>query len=97
MKTLDTEAEILPDGTLRLLSPRPDWLEPGRRRVLLVIDEPAPGASARIAPQATPEMLAQRKQALAELRELGGLRDIVPDPLEWQREIRADRPLPNRG
>ncbi|MBM3888980.1 MAG: type II toxin-antitoxin system prevent-host-death family antitoxin [Verrucomicrobia bacterium] len=50
----------------------------------------------RTPPRATPEMLRARKQALHELRALGGLRDIIADPAAWQREIRQDRPLPGR-
>ena len=34
--------------------------------------------------------------ALKELRKLGGLRHVIPDPVAWQREIRKDRPLPGR-
>ena len=43
-----------------------------------------------------PEMLARRKAAYASLRAQGGLSDVIPDPLTWQREIRSDRPLPGR-
>jgi hypothetical protein len=39
MKVLETDAEIHADGSLKLLSPLPDWLKPGRRHVLLVADE----------------------------------------------------------
>jgi hypothetical protein len=34
--------------------------------------------------------------AFKELRKLGGLSHIIPDPVAWQREIREDRPLPGR-
>lgn len=47
-------------------------------------------------PRATPEMLQRRRVAFQKLRELGGLRDLIPDPLAWQRELRQDRPLPGR-
>lgn len=95
MKTLETYAEIHPDGSLKLLSPLPDWLKPGRKRLVLVVetDDTPPE---RIPPQATPDMLARRKQALEELRALGGLGNIIPDPAAWQRELREDRPLPGR-
>ena len=49
---------------------------------------------AHLPPQATQEMLARRKQALEELRVLGGLSDVISDPLAWQREIRVERALP---
>ncbi len=44
----------------------------------------------------SPEMLSQRKEALAALRALGGLKDVIPDPAAWQREQRDDRSLPGR-
>lgn len=97
MKTLETDAEIHADGSVQLLSPLPDWLKPGRRHVLLVVDtREDENIPEHIPPTATPEMLARRKEALRELRALGGLRDVVPDPMAWQHEIREDRPLPNR-
>ena len=34
--------------------------------------------------------------ALKELRKLGGLRHVIPDPVAWQREQRKERPLPGR-
>jgi len=40
--------------------------------------------------QATPEMVARRKAALKELRALGGLREVIPDPVAWQRDLRQD-------
>jgi len=39
MKTLETDAEIGEDGGLKLLSPLPAWLKPGKAHVLLVVDE----------------------------------------------------------
>jgi len=38
MKTLETDAEIEEDGRVKLLSPLPDWLKPGKAHVLLVVD-----------------------------------------------------------
>ena len=52
--------------------------------------------SRRITPAATPEMLARRASALASLRGMGGLKDVIPDPAAWQREIREDVVLPGR-
>lgn len=34
--------------------------------------------------------------ALREIRALGGLNDVIPDPMAWQRDMRKDRPLPGR-
>ena len=36
-------------------------------------------------------------EALKELRKLGGLRHVIPDPVAWQREQRKERPLPGRN
>jgi antitoxin (DNA-binding transcriptional repressor) of toxin-antitoxin stability system len=38
--------------------------------------------------------LQKRREALTALKQLGGLRDVIGDPQEWQRAIRLDRPLP---
>jgi hypothetical protein len=50
MKTLETDAEINADGTLKLLSPIPDWWKAaGRRRLLLIatdIDDTHTGRTA---------------------------------------------------
>ena len=47
-------------------------------------------------PRATPAMVAKRSQALAELRGMGGLKEAIPDPLAWQKELREDVKLPGR-
>ena len=98
MNTLETDADIDADGSMKLLSPLPAWLKPGRSHVLLVVTEAETSAPAkkRQRPVATPEMLARRKAAYAGLRTLGGLGDVIPDPGAWQREIREDRPRPGR-
>ena len=74
-----------PDGNLHL--PLPPQLRHRRLKVearLEVADE-SPAA----APRATPEMLRARKEALEALRSLGGLKDVIPDPVAWQRELRG--------
>ena len=38
MKTLETDAEIGQDGSVKLLSPLPDWLKPGKAHVWLSLD-----------------------------------------------------------
>lgn len=63
---------------------------------MLVVDTSDDANPGRTLPQATPEMLAQRKAALEGLRALGGLRDIIPDLAAWQHELLEDRPLPGR-
>lgn len=98
MRTLETDAVIAADGSVRLLSPLPAWLKAGRQRLLLVMveQEAEPDPSLRVAPKATPEMLVRRKAALEGLRTAGSLAGIIPDPAAWQAEIRADCALPGR-
>jgi hypothetical protein len=96
MNTLETDVEIAADGSMKLLSPLPDWLKPGRSHVLLTVAD-APGSQPRkLIPTATPEMLARRVTALAQLRAMGGLQDVIPDPVAWQRDMREDAKLPGR-
>jgi hypothetical protein len=98
MQALETDAEISADGSVRLLSPLPDWLKPGRRRLWLMVGDQSDASvpAKRRAPAASAEMISRRKAAYAELRMLGGLSDVIPDPVAWQRETRADRDLPGR-
>ncbi len=98
MQSLETDADISLDGNVKLLSPLPAWLKPGRAHLLIVLsDANGTTGTKRRPPPATSEMLARRKAAYAGLRALGGLSDVIPDPAAWQREIRQDRPLPGRG
>ena len=94
MKTLETDIEIGADGSVKLLSPLPAWLKPGRAHVLMTV-EAAEDKPKRQKLTATPEMLARREAALENVRKLNPYRDIT-DPVEWQRETREDRPLPGR-
>ncbi len=52
-------------------------------------------AQAARSPQAEDERGKRIKDSLHALAELGTFRDIN-DPVEWQRQIREDRPLPGR-
>ena len=88
MNTLETDIEIAADGSMRLLSPPPTWLKPGRAHVVLTMAETTEDKPKRQLPTATPEMIAKRAEALAELRAMGGLKDVIPDPLAWQKEMR---------
>lgn len=81
------------DGSLHLPLP----VELRHRRVRVEATLEAADESDAISTLATPEMLRQRKESLAALRALGGLKDVIPDPAAWQREQREDRPLPGRG
>ncbi|MEO5917205.1 MAG: hypothetical protein ABIS50_23445 [Luteolibacter sp.] len=96
MKTLETDIEIGADGSVKLLSPLPAWLKPGRAHVLMTVEsveeEEKPKRSKLTA---TPEMIARRMTALEEIRKLNPYRHIT-NPVEWQREMREGRPLPGR-
>ena len=94
MKTLETDIEIGADGSVKLLSPLPAWLKPGRAHVLLTV-ESVEETPKRRKLTASPEMIARRVTALEEIRKLNPYRDIT-DPAQWQREMREDRPLPGR-
>lgn len=92
MRTITAIMEADADGTLHV--PLPPELRQGKIEVTATL-KVADAASARVA-RATPERVARRKAALHELRQLGGLRDVIPDPVAWQRDLRQDRPLPGR-
>jgi hypothetical protein len=98
MNSLEADIEIGADGSMKLLSPLPSWLRPGRAHVVLTLTsgEASGTQSKRRKLTATAEMVAKRIAAFEELRALGGLRDVIPDPVAWQREMREDRPLPGR-
>lgn len=99
MHTLETDIEIAEDGSVKLLSPLPEWLKPGRAHVLLAKADPlslrAIMQRYRL-PKATPEMVARRSEALKQLRAMGGLQEAIPDPVAWQKEMREDVKLPGR-
>ncbi len=94
MKTLETDIEIGADGSMKLLLPLPTWLKPGRAHVLLTVESVEETPKCRKL-TASPEMIARRVTALEEIRKLNPYCDIAA-PVEWQREIREDRPLPGR-
>lgn len=96
MNTLETDAEIGVDGSVKLLSPLPAWLKPGKAHVLLTVAQGDEGAPKRELQKASPEWVARRKAAYVGLRASGGLSEIIPDAADWQREIREDRSLPGR-
>ncbi len=96
MNTLETDVEVSADGSLKLLSPLPEWLKPGRMHLLLSVPNGTSPKTKRVIPEVTPEMLAKRASALESLRAMGGLKDVIPDPAAWQREIREDVVLPGQ-
>ncbi len=95
MNIVETDIEISADGSVKLLSPLPAWLRPGRAHAVMTFTalEDSSARTKRQMPVATPEMLAKRVAAFEGLRELGGLGDMIPDPLAWQREMREESPL----
>ncbi len=92
MSTITAILDPHADGSLHL--PLPAELRHRRVRVEATLE--AADEAEAIPTLATPEMLRQRKEALAALRALGGMKDVIPDPAVWQREQREDRPLPGR-
>ena len=93
MSTITAILEADVDGTLHL--PLPAELRHGKIEVTAML-KAANGKSSAVL-RATPGMLQRRKDAFQALRALGGLRDAIPDPAAWQRELRQDRPLPGEG
>lgn len=82
MKTLETDIEIGADGSLKLLSPLPAWLKPGRVHVLMTV-EAVEEMPKRRNLAAKPDFLA-RQQALFGNR-------VLPDSQAILNELRADR------
>jgi hypothetical protein len=92
VSTITAILEPHADGSLHLPLP----VELRHRRVRVEATLEAADESESAPRLATPEMLGQRREALAALRAMGGLKDVIPDPAAWQREQREDRPLPGR-
>ncbi|NUM55248.1 MAG: hypothetical protein HUU46_16505 [Candidatus Hydrogenedentes bacterium] len=91
METINAIIEPDEDGTLHV--PLPESLRHGKVAItatLCAAIEPR-----QKIPVPAPEILAVRRAALDELRELGEVAKIVPDPVAWQRKQRQDRPLPD--
>ena len=82
MKTLETDIEIGADGSVKLLSPLPAWLKPGRARILMTV-ESVEEKPKRQKLAATPDFLA-RQQALFGNR-------VLPDSQTTLDELRTDR------
>ena len=89
MSTITAILEADADGTLHL--PVPQNLRRGKVKVVATLqpEEETTIQQAEAKP-GTP------LEALKELRKLGGLRHLIPDPQAWQREQRKERPLPGR-
>ena len=79
MNTLETDVEVSADGSLKLLSPLPEWLKPGPAHVLLSVPNGASTKPKRVIPTATPEILAKRATAFDAIRAMGGLKDDLSE------------------
>lgn len=88
MSTITVILEPNADGTLHL--PLPPELRNGKVKVEARLERVTEPKEASAKPNGTV------LDALRELRALGGMKDLIPDPMAWQREQRVDRPLPDR-
>jgi len=69
---------------------RVEWIDPppqGQRAVCVHIT---------LLEAASEDRGKQMADALADLAALGRLSSIIPDPANWQRELRKDTPVPHR-
>ena len=101
MRTLETDVQVGADGSLKLLVPLPAWLKPGRRHIVLVVEE-APGArakaSAKTSAMPSKKVNAKRSNPVDALRKIARKGGVgIKDPVAWQRAERRDRPLPGRA
>jgi hypothetical protein len=96
MNILETDVEVNADGSLKLLSALPAWLQLGMtHRLLVVSGTVAPERPRWQIPRATPEIIAQRQAAFEKLGEMNPYDDIA-DSVTWQKEVREDVGLPGR-
>jgi hypothetical protein len=92
MNTITAIVEADADGTIRL--PVPEELRHGKAEVTATLRAAGDASSSA---RLTLDRVSRRKAALLELRQLGGLRDAILEPIAWQRETRQDRILPGRS
>jgi hypothetical protein len=90
VSTITAILEADADGTLHL--PIPQDLRHGKVKVIATLEmHLGTGMPEGNTKPGTP------LTALKELRKLGGLRHVIPDPVAWQREQRTERALPGRN
>jgi hypothetical protein len=82
MKTLETDIEIGVDGSVRLLSPLPAWLKPGRAHVLMTVET--------VEEMPKHQKLTGKPDFMARQQALFGSR-VLPDSQVILDEHRADR------
>jgi hypothetical protein len=82
MNTLETDIEIGADGSVKLLSPLPAWLKPGRAHVLMRVES--------VQEEPKRQKSTVKPDFLARQRALFGSR-VLPDSQAILNELRADR------
>ncbi len=82
MNTLETDIEIGADGSVRLLSPLPAWLKPGRAHVLMTVES--------VQEEPKRQNITGKPDFLARQQALFGSR-VLPDSQAILDELRADR------
>jgi hypothetical protein len=82
MNTLETDIEIGADGSVKLLSPLPAWLKPGRAHVLMTVES--------VQEEPKRQKSTVKPDFLARQRALFGSR-VLPDSQAIPDELRADR------
>jgi len=87
MSTITAVLEAEADGTLHL--PVPQSMRRGKVKVVATLQ-----SEQEMASQSADVTRGTPLEALKELRKLGGLSHVIPDPVAWQREQRKERPLP---
>ena len=90
MSTITAILDPDSDGTLHV--PIPEELRGVKVRITATLQ----AAGIASTPTASAQQVARRTAALAELRQMGGLRSAIPDAVEWQRQMRQDRTVPGR-
>ena len=89
MSTITAILEADADGTLHL--PVPQNMRHGKVKVVATLQSESETATTE--GQTKP---GTPLATLKELRKLGRLCHVIPDPVAWQREQRKERPLPGR-
>ena len=90
MKTLETDIEIGADGSVKLLSPLPAWIKPGRAHVLMTVESVESVESVEEEEKPKRRTLTAKPNFLVRQQELFGSR-VLPDSQATLDELRADR------
>lgn len=99
MRALKADVQIGADGSLKLFVPLPSWLKPGRRRVVLVVEDAVSSAKAKASSNASAapskKVSAKRSNPVDALRKIARKGGIgIKDPVAWQRAERRNRRFP---